>query len=270
MKLRRLGRTDCLVSPIALGTVKIGRNTGVRYPQAFVLPDDAALDRLLGTARELGINLLDTAPAYGSSEERLGRWLRGGRRQDWVLCTKCGEDFDGVQSRFDFSPAHTRASVERSLRRLGTDYLDIVLLHSNGDDLAILDDSGALEMLRQLRHEGLVRAFGISAKTLPGALRAAQCCDVAMLAYNPEDTSMAPALAACAAEGCAVLVKKAFGSGHLCTTPDGVRGCLQTIYAAPGIASVVIGTLNAQHLRENVAAALKAIDAVAGNGHDAN
>lgn len=143
-----------------------GRNTAVRYPRAFALPDDAAVDRLLGTARELGINLLDTAPAYGSSEERLCCWLRG-RRQDWVLCTKCGEEFDGERSRFDFSPAHTRASVERSLQRLGTDYLDIVLLHSDGDDLAILESSGALETLIELRREGLVRACGISAKTLP-------------------------------------------------------------------------------------------------------
>ena len=51
MKLRRLGRSDCLVSPVALGTVKIGRNTAVRYPQAFALPDDAAVERLLCTAR---------------------------------------------------------------------------------------------------------------------------------------------------------------------------------------------------------------------------
>ena len=57
MKLRRLGRSDCLVSPVALGTVKIGRNTAVRYPQAFALPDDAAVERLLCTARELGIKI---------------------------------------------------------------------------------------------------------------------------------------------------------------------------------------------------------------------
>ena len=260
MMLRRLGHSDCLVSVVALGTVKIGRNTGVRYPQAFTLPDDDALDRLLGTAHELGINLLDTAPAYGCSEERLGRWLRG-RRHGWVLCTKCGEEFDGTGSRFDFSPLHTRKSVERSLRRLETDYLDIVLLHSDGNDLAVLEDSGALETLRQLQREGMVRACGISAKTLPGALAAARHCDVAMLAFNPEDTSMAPALSACAASGCAVLVKKAFGSGHLCASPAGVRESLATIYAAPGIASVVIGTLNPEHLRENVAAALQAVAA---------
>lgn len=261
MKLRRLGKSDCLVSPVALGTVKIGRNTGVRYPQAFALPDDATVHRLLDTARELGINLLDTAPAYGSSEERLGRWLRG-RRRDWILCTKCGEEFDGIRSRFDFSPEHIRASIERSLHRLGTDYLDIVLLHSDGNDLAVLQTSGALETLFELRREGLVRACGISAKTLPGALAGATLCNVMMLTYNLEDTSMSPAFAACAANGCAVLVKKAFGSGHLCGTPDGVRDALRAIYAQPGIAAVVIGTLNPAHLRDNVAAASAAISAV--------
>lgn len=252
MKPHRLGRTGLEVAPLALGTVKLGRNTALRYPRPFALPDDAALDRLLATARELGINLLDTAPAYGASEERVGRWLRG-RRHDWVLCTKTGEEFDGRGSRFDFSPAHTRASVERSLRRLGTDFLDIVLLHSDGRDAWILRESGALDELAALRRAGRVRAIGISAKTLEGALAAADCCDVAMLAYNRADTALAPALAACARTGCAVLVKKALGSGLLCADAAALRTSLDFVYAAPGVASVVIGTLDPQHLRDAAA-----------------
>lgn len=263
MMLRQLGRTALRVSPLALGTVKLGRNTALRYPRAFALPDDSALDRLLGTARDIGINLLDTAPAYGTSEERLGRWLRG-RRQEWVVCTKTGEEFDGERSRFDFSPAHTRASVERSLRRLQTDWLDIVLLHSDGADCAILRESGALETLLELRRAGLVRAVGISAKTLEGALAAAACCDVAMLAYNREDAALGPALEACARSGCAVLVKKALGSGRLCADAAGLRASLDFVCAAPAVASIVVGTLDPAHLRADAAACVAALAAAGG------
>jgi hypothetical protein len=105
------------VSPLGLGTVKLGRDQGVKYPNGFTIPGDEAR-LLLAQARELGINLIDTAPAYGRSEERLGPLLRG-QRDEWVIVSKVGEEFDDGQSRFDFSAAHTRRSVERSLQAPG-------------------------------------------------------------------------------------------------------------------------------------------------------
>ena len=99
--LRALGKTGLQVSALGLGTVKLGRDQGVKYPATYTLPDDRSAARLLDTARELGINLLDTAPAYGSSEQRLGRLLAGQRRH-WLLCSKVGEEFVDGQSRFDF------------------------------------------------------------------------------------------------------------------------------------------------------------------------
>jgi hypothetical protein len=112
---RPLGSTGLLVSPLGLGTVKLGRDQGVKYPNGFTIPGDDEARLLLAQARELGINLIDTAPAYGRSEERLGPLLRG-QRDEWVIVSKVGEEFDDGQSRFDFSAAHTRRSVERSLR----------------------------------------------------------------------------------------------------------------------------------------------------------
>ena len=153
--LRELGDTGLTVSALGLGTVKIGRDQGVKYPTPFSIPDDDAVRDLLARARELGINLIDTAPAYGRSEERLGQLLRD--RQDWVIVSKVGEEFSDGDSHFDFSPAHTRASVERSLRRLNTDYLDCVLIHSDGNDLDVLR-SGALETLEEMKQAGLIRA----------------------------------------------------------------------------------------------------------------
>ena len=127
---RPLGSTGLTVSPLGLGTVKLGRDQGVKYPNGFSIPDDAAARALLHQARELGINLLDTAPAYGISEERLGPLLRG-QRQDWVIVSKVGEEFVNGASLFDFSPAHTRLSVERSLKRLETEHIELVLVHSD-------------------------------------------------------------------------------------------------------------------------------------------
>ncbi|HEU6454768.1 MAG TPA: aldo/keto reductase, partial [Roseateles sp.] len=93
---RPLGSTGLTVSPLGLGTVKLGRDQGVKYPNGFQIPDDDAARMLLRQARELGINLIDTAPAYGRSEERLGPLLRG-QRQDWVIVSKVGEEFaDGL------------------------------------------------------------------------------------------------------------------------------------------------------------------------------
>jgi aryl-alcohol dehydrogenase-like predicted oxidoreductase len=115
---RPLGSTGLMVSPLGLGTVKLGRDQGVKYPNGFQIPDDDAARMLLKQARELGINLIDTAPAYGRSEERLGPLLRG-QRNDWVIVSKVGEEFADGLSHHDFSAAHTRKSVERSLQRSG-------------------------------------------------------------------------------------------------------------------------------------------------------
>ncbi len=170
MELRPLGSTGINVSPLGLGTVKIGRNEQVKYPHPFEIPDDQAVRALLGLAQELGINLIDTAPAYGSSQERLGKLLPGTRDQ-WVIVSKVGEFFERGESRFDFSFATTRRVVEESLHTLNTDYLDVVLIHSDGGDLRILEQEGALDALRELKEQGLIRAHGMSSKTLAGGLR---------------------------------------------------------------------------------------------------
>ncbi len=182
---RTLGQSAIDVSILGLGTVKFGRNQGVKYPQTFQLPSDKTLTELLAQARALGVNLLDTAPAYGTSESRLGQLLT--QRTDWVLCTKVGESFADGQSSYDFTPEAIEASVLRSLQRLNTDYLDIVLIHSDGNDLDILDRYGSLDLLKHLKHQGHIRAVGMSHKTLVGGQRAlALGADVLMATLNSE------------------------------------------------------------------------------------
>jgi aryl-alcohol dehydrogenase-like predicted oxidoreductase len=261
---RPLGTTGLLVSPLGLGTVKLGRDQGVKYPSGFRIPDDAAARALLAQALELGINLIDTAPAYGTSEARLGPLLRG-QREQWVIVSKVGEEFEDGQSRFDFSPAHARLSVERSLQRLETDFIDLLLVHSDGNDVAILRDSGLYETLAELKREGKIRAFGLSGKTVAGGLLALEQGDCAMVTYNLNEQGEVPVLDYAELHGKGILVKKALASGHACLQPgeDPVRASFELIFGHPAVGSAIIGTINPQHLADNVATAAAVIQDIA-------
>lgn len=256
---RPLGDTGLIVSPLGLGTVKLGRDQGVKYPSGFSIPDDAAARALLHQARELGINLIDTAPAYGVSEQRLGPLLRG-QREDWVIVSKVGEEFEDGQSRFDFSPKHTRLSVERSLQRLETDRIELVLVHSDGNDVAILRDSGVYETLAELKREGKIRAFGLSGKTVEGGLLALERGDCAMVTYNLAEQGERPVLDHAAVHHKGILVKKALASGHaVLTGQDPLRASFELVFGHPGVSAAIVGTINPQHLAANAATAAAVI-----------
>jgi len=243
---RPLGRGGPLVSPVGFGAVKIGRNTAVKYPSGYDLPSEPQVAQLLNGVLDLGINLIDTAPAYGSSEERIGRAV-GHRRTEFVLCTKAGEQFDQGHSRFDFSGSAIRRSLEESLRRLRTDRADVLLLHSDGRDLEILEHTDAVETLLALRSAGLARQVGLSGKTVAGARAALAWADVLMVPYNLEDPSHAAVIEEAHRAGVGVLVKKGLGAGRLVAAE-----ALPFALAPAGVSSVVVGSLSLAHLRENL------------------
>ncbi|MBE7927503.1 aldo/keto reductase [Pseudomonas saudiphocaensis] len=251
---RPLGSTGMLVSPLGLGTVKLGRDQGVKYPNGFTIPDDEQARQLLALTRELGINLIDTAPAYGVSEERLGPLLAG-QRDEWVIVSKVGEEFENGQSRFDFSPEHTRFSVERSLRRLRTDRIELVLVHSDGNDVDILRNSGVYQALADLKCEGKILGFGFSGKTVEGGLLALEQGDCAMVTYNLNEQAERQVIDYAAAHGKGILVKKALASGHLAPGEDPVRHSFELLFGEPGVSSAIVGTINPRHLTENVCTA---------------
>ena len=176
MLKRALGSTGIDVSVLGLGTVKIGRNQQVKYPSGFELPDDKAVVELFELAQSLGINFIDTAPAYGTSEQRLGELLPN--RHDWVIVTKVGEIFENGQSRFDFSFDYTVNSVEQSLKKLKRDVLDVVLVHSDGNDMDIIKNKPVFEALAALKEKGLIKAYGMSSKTVEGGRWVVENCDV--------------------------------------------------------------------------------------------
>jgi aryl-alcohol dehydrogenase-like predicted oxidoreductase len=233
------------VSPIGFGAFKIGRNQGIRYPGAYDLPDEADVARLLASVLDLGITLIDTAPAYGLSEERIGRAI-GGRRGEYVLCTKVGETFERGRSSWDFSARAIRGSVERSLLRLRTATIDVLLLHAHGDDVAITQRTDAVATLSALRSAGLVRAIGLSGKTVEGGRRALRWADVLMVEYHLEDVSHAALIEEAASAGVGVLVKKGLASGRL-----DPRRAIPFVLAAP-VSSMVVGGLSIDHLRADV------------------
>jgi aryl-alcohol dehydrogenase-like predicted oxidoreductase len=249
MVLRQLGRTGLAISPIALGTTKIGRNTDVKYPASFALPSDQELDRLCASVHDLGVNLIDTAPAYGESERRLGSAIEKYRHQ-FVLCSKCGERYVNERSVYDFSTPAIIASVEDSLRSLRTDHLDILLLHSNGQDLEILTQTDAVDTMSRLKESGKILAAGISAKTTVGILEAARTLDVIMAPFSKKQSFLAEALAEVHGRGLGVLAIKGLFSGHLEAGP-----AIEFVLRQPFIDALVVGTVNPAHLAQAVAVA---------------
>ena len=260
MQYNLLGSTSISVSRIGLGTVKFGRNQKINYPHEFNLPTDKEILELLDCAQLLGINFLDTAPAYGTSEERLGKLLKN-QRDHWILCTKVGEEFVKGVSYFDFSSSFTKKSIERSLKRLNTNYLDLVLVHSNGEDKKIIEETDIFETLNNLKQAGLIRAFGMSTKTVEGGILAVDYSDVVMVAYNSAQTDEKAVIAHAHQNKKGVLIKKALASGHLekLSGDDPVRSALQFILKEPGVNSIVLGTLNKEHLVHNVHCAFGAV-----------
>lgn len=242
---------DLILSPIGFGAFKIGRNQGAKYPQGYALPDDYEVERLLNGILDLGITHIDTAPAYGSSEERIGRFLAH-RRHQFVLSTKVGETFENGRSTYDFSRDGVRASIERSLNRLQTDVLDMVFVHAPADDLAVLRETAVVETLSALKQRGSIRAIGLSAKSIAGARVALDWADVLMVEYHPLDASFEPVIAEAAGRGVRIVVKKALASGSI---PP--KTGLPFVLAHPGVTNVVVGGLSLEHLRENVQIALR-------------
>ena len=149
MQYRTLGRTGIKVSPYALGTLMFATTMG---------NDPADSARIIHKALDAGINVVDTADAYGDSEEVVGKALEG-RRDDVVLATKFGRPIGQDPNRQGASRRWIVAAVEGSLRRLRTDHIDLYQLHRPDPDTDIEE---TLAALTDLIRSGKVRAIGAS------------------------------------------------------------------------------------------------------------
>jgi aryl-alcohol dehydrogenase-like predicted oxidoreductase len=153
MKLRPFGNTGMMVSEIGLGAWQLANPD-------WGLDDRREALRIIQKSLEAGCTFFDTAPGYGGgrSEELLGEGLTSVRK-DVVICTKFGHTAEGIT---DFSTNAIRPSIEASMRRLQTDYLDIVLMHNPPRELMDGRISSQYEEFEKLKAEGKIRAYGVS------------------------------------------------------------------------------------------------------------
>lgn len=254
---RQIGNTGIKTSVLGLGTVKIGRNTQVKYPNTFSIPNDKEVKNLFAKAFDLGINLIDTAPAYGNSEERIGNLLKNNRK-NWILSSKAGEIFSNNISTYNFSKKFIFESVKNSLKNLKTDYLDVLLIHSNGDDIKIINEESIFNTLDDLKQQGLIRASGMSTKTIEGGLQTIHNSDIAMITYNPLYTEELPVIEQAYKLNKGIFIKKALFSGHINKLKDStpLKTTLNFILKQKSVSSIIIGTINPSHLEANVNAIL--------------
>ena len=160
MKYRKLGSTDVELSEVGFGVWTVSAGWWGQYS------DDQAAD-LLRRALDLGITFFDTGDTYGNGRgETILAKAFGGRRDEVVIGTKFGYDFysnpdqnRGQRERpHNWTPEFVRFALEQSLRRLGTDYVDLYQLHNPRMDAIVRDD--LFELLDRLRAEGKIRAYG--------------------------------------------------------------------------------------------------------------
>jgi aryl-alcohol dehydrogenase-like predicted oxidoreductase len=164
MQTRRLGKNGPQVSPEGLGCMGMSQSYGT--------PNEAESVATIHRALDLGVTLFDTADIYGpfTNEELVGRAL-GRRRDDIVLASKVGfvPTPEGPPNRIDGSPEHIRAACDASLKRLGTDHIDLYYLHRKDPNVPIEDSVGAMA---ELVEQGKVRYLGLS-EVHPNTLRRA-------------------------------------------------------------------------------------------------
>lgn len=148
MELRQFGKTDMRVSVLGFGGSEIG----------FQGVEQSQVNKLLNTALDGGLNVIDTAECYIDSEEKIGKAV-GHRRDDYYLFTKMGHGFPGSTDS-DWSPKLLRESIEHSLKMLRTDRLDLLQLHSCS--LEVLKEGTVISVLQEARAAGKTRYIGYS------------------------------------------------------------------------------------------------------------
>jgi aryl-alcohol dehydrogenase-like predicted oxidoreductase len=257
---RAFGSTGLTVSAVGLGAGQVG--------EADVTDREAAT--LLNTALDAGITLIDTARGYGSSEERIGRHLAA-RRDEFVLSTKGGYDIDGTD---DWTPANLRGTVERALRVMRTDRLDVLHLHSCSAE--VLARGELQDVLDDLVAAGSVRVAAYSGDNEPLALAAdsGRFGSVETSVNLVDQWSLRHVLPRHPELG--VIAKRPIANapwrfaerpvGHyaelywerlqtLALEPGGLTWgelALRFSVHAPGVSSAIVGTANPEHLRRNV------------------
>jgi aryl-alcohol dehydrogenase-like predicted oxidoreductase len=265
---RRLGKTDMDVSVLGFGGSEIG------YERA----SDETAATLLNRALDLGVNVIDTAECYRNSEELIGRAI-GKRRNEFFLFTKCGHP-RGAESSPNWSRDSILESIQRSLKRLQTDRVDVVHLHSCSE--AELRKGEAIAALQEARDRGYTRYIGYSGDS-NSARYAVECgaFDTLQTSINIADQEVIDVTVPLAQQNkLGVIAKRpianaAWKNGHKpidpyqheywerlrklnynfireCELQEGIAIALRFTLTVPGVHTAIVGTAKPERLQENI------------------
>ncbi|HEX4220448.1 MAG TPA: aldo/keto reductase [Acidimicrobiales bacterium] len=279
---RPLGRTGADVSILGYGAMELrGQPRGPAI-------DDEEAGRLLNAVLDGGINPIDTSIDYGRSEELIGRYV-GRRRDEYFLASKCGcllgEPPPEVVPPFphDYRADNIRTGTEQSLRRLGTDRLDLLQVHMS-PSRSQMESDHTIEMMQTLRDEGKVRFLGMSGilPNLPDHI-AMGVFDVFQIPYSAVQREHEDLIGSAAAAGAGTLIRGGAARGGPSEDKDWSQGplglsvgegqrrweasgidevlgdmsrlefVLRFTLSHPSLSSTIVGTSNIDHLRTNIA-----------------
>ncbi|HVC31626.1 MAG TPA: aldo/keto reductase [Steroidobacteraceae bacterium] len=275
---RALGRTGLEVTTLSYGAMELRGAPG--GPEV----SDAEAETVLNAVLDAGINFIDTSIDYGRSEERIGRFLAH-RRSEYLLASKCGCVPGGAGGEHVHTAENIRAGVEQSLRRMNTDHLDLVQFHRSltGHEF---EEHGALEAALELKQAGKVRFVGVSG-TLPNLDEQVEMgvFDAFQIPYSALQREHEAVIARASAAGAGIIIRGGAARGapsdweqrtyymlpgnalrdrweaaRLDELLDGmsrIEFTLRFTLSNPDLDTTIVGTKDAGHLRDNIAATLK-------------
>ena len=269
---RELGRTGLRVTMLGYGAMELRG-----APRARPTTEEQA-EVILNAVLDAGINYIDTSIDYGVSEERIGRYISH-RRSEYYLASKCGCLVGaptapvGQTSPHVFTRDNIIAGVEQSLRRMKTDYLDVVQFHISPSKQT-LEDNGAIDAVMDLKQSGKVRFIGMSG-TLPHLKDhiAMGVFDVFQVPYSAVEREHEAIIAAASAAGAGIIIRGGAAKGAPSADKqkglqwerwkqadlDDLRGdmtpmefILRFTFSNPDLDTTIVGTANPAHLRDNL------------------
>lgn len=269
----QFGRTGLEVTQLGYGSM------GIRGPRTWgirVVEDEEA-DAILNQVLDAGINFIDTAPDYGVSEERIGRFISS-RRDEYYLATKCGcapvQHDDHLEVLHVWTKETIKRNIETSLERLQTDHVDLLQFH--GGDAPTLQQEGLIDQLVGLREQGMARFLGASS-SLPNlpAIMELGVFDAFQIPYSCLAPQHHDWITRAAETGAGIIIR---GGAHGGPDAEIQRPALNDVWnqakldellpagmkraelilrytlSHPHCHTTIVGTCNADHLAENVAA----------------
>ncbi|HKU27354.1 MAG TPA: aldo/keto reductase [Candidatus Sulfotelmatobacter sp.] len=274
---RALGQTGFSVTALGFGAMEL------RGPPDGPAFTDHSAEHLLNTVLDAGINFIDTSIDYGRSEELIGRFIAH-RRSEYFLASKCGCVIGSrLGARHIHTPENIRSGVEHSLRRMKTDYLDLVQFHQSLTRRQLKD--GALETALALKQEGKVRFVGISG-TLPALVEQIEMgvFDAFQIPYSALQREHENIISRASALGAGIIIRGGVARGapsdwqrsyymlpatimrqrwehaRLDELLDGMSRqefTLRFTLSNPDLDTTIVGTKDLEHLRDNISATLK-------------